>query len=162
MRGTPSTMISALASAAIAVMNRAVVPDALASRTFRIGSNVPLVPWTRQSGFQRSMRTPNPSRQSTIASVSSLSRGATRVDTPSARDAITSARLVMLFEPGTETDPRTGRLGKIGLFIRPLLSICQLPDHSRPHREIVPPGPSTASSRQASRSDPPGALWRLS
>src|SRR5690606_5242489 len=70
--------------------------------------------------------TPSFARQSSMAWVSSLTKAPVRVDSPRARAAQTSARLVMLLEPGgrivARSGPETGEIS-ITSCIAPLFPL---------------------------------------
>ena len=73
---------------------------------------------TTRSGFvagDRSMVIPKRPSASIISRVSSLSRAPTSSDSPPASAAQTSARFVMLFDPGGRILPRTGPPGRISI-----------------------------------------------
>ena len=96
------------ASAATAVMKRDVVPASPAwSRPAPLTSRPP-VPTTRARSPPTDNVTPSPARQSVIARVSSPRGTPVSSLSPSARAAQISARLAMLFEPGTSTTASSG------------------------------------------------------
>ena len=100
-----STTTGASLSAASGTANRAVVPDWLADTWAATPGSSPPQPSTSIVAAARSTRVviPSPSRTLSIASVSSANRAPRRTLVPSARAAHTSARLVMLFDPGSTT-----------------------------------------------------------
>ena len=107
--GSPSIVIGVSASAATAVMKRDVVPAKRASTCPVLGRIRPSLPVTTTTPSSTApTSTPRSARQRSIAVVSSPSGTFVNRLTPRARAAATSARLAMLFDPGTVTSPYTG------------------------------------------------------
>ena len=89
-------------------MKRDVVPASRAGRVMGPRRNWPTPPPMVTVVPSRSTSRPSARRQSIIASVSSPSGTSVSTLWPSASAAQTSARLAMLFEPGTSTTASSG------------------------------------------------------
>ena len=107
--GAPSTVTEPDERAARAVTNRDVVPASRASRWPSLDVSTPPLPSTVTTAPSTASRTPSASRHSIIATVSSPGGTFATSLGPSASAAHTSARLAMLFEPGTVTTASSGR-----------------------------------------------------
>ena len=113
----PSSRKSPCPSVAMAVKNRTVVPLLPTNRSAPFLGIRPPQPSTRIVARSVSWSTTSPSwrKASPINRVSSLSSAPASVDVPSASAAQTSARFVMLFEPGGRIEAYSAPVGRMAI-----------------------------------------------
>ncbi len=157
IRGVPSISTGPLTSGAMAVMNRAVVPDAPTSILLVGTPNSPPVPNTSHGSATSSIITPSCCNAVRMTTVSSASRAPWRREAPDfASAARIRARFVALFDPGGLTTASIGASTGEAVYVSMRAGLVTMTVTVVPGSEAA--GQSVSAESDRAESDSAGAL----